>query len=155
MTKQSVVLIVVAMVLAGVYVTFFTDWFRKPQIQILAQIRPPRGGKSATPTGDTQVYPVSFAFDKKYAFTEIRVVSVDDEKTNKFPHAVWHMIADSNSVPVKTFGFGAPLKGMKPKVPKARPDPLAPEVPYRLYLEAGDARGQIDFKTHELVAPEQ
>jgi len=152
MTKQSIVLITVAVLLGAAYVAFFTDWFRKPQIQILAQIRPPRGMRTSTPA-DGAVYPVSFAFDKKYQFTEIRVVAVDDEKTNKFPHAVWHMISDSNSLPIKALVYGAPLKGMKPKVPKARPDPLAPEVAYRLYLEAGDFRGQAVFKTHELVTP--
>ena len=155
MTKQSIVLITVAVLLGAAYVAFFTDWFRKPRIQILAQIRPPRSSRSSSSPIDTAVYPVSFAFDKKYQFTEIKVVAVEDEKTNKFPHAVWHMISDSNSLPVKALVYGAPLRGMKPKVPKASPDSLIPEVAYRIYLDAGNAKGQQDFKTHELVAPGQ
>jgi hypothetical protein len=155
MTKKTVALIVVAFVLAGVYVAFFTDWFKKPQIQILPQIRPPsRSGKAPrVPVGDVPVYPVTFAFDRKYQFTEIRVVAVDDEKTNKFPHAVWHMISDSNSVPVKAVVYGAPLSGMKPKVPKTPPEPLQPDVPYMLYVQAGRAEGKAKFQTHELVRP--
>ena len=94
MSKQTVALIAVAMMLAAVYVVFFTDWFRQSQIQILPQIRPPQRGAKAVPEGDTPTYPVTFAFDKKYQFTEIRVVAAEDEKTNKYPHAVWHMISD-------------------------------------------------------------
>ena len=154
MTKQSIVLITVAVLLAGVYVAFFTDWFAKPQIQILPQIRPPlRGSRNVVPQGDVAVYPVTFAFDKKYQFTEIRVVAADDEKTNKYPHAVWHMISDSNSIPLKAIQYGAPLRGMKPKVPRSPPEPLQPEVEYRLHLTAGKAQGSKTFVTHELVKP--
>jgi len=156
MTKKTVVLIAFAVVLAGVYVAFFTDWFNKPKIQILPQIRPPQRGARAArqPVGDTPVYPVTFAFDRKYRFTEIRVVAADDEKTNKFPHAVWHMISDSNSVPIKALQYGAPLTGMKPKVPKAPPEALLPDVPYILYVQATDkAEGKTKFQTHELVSP--
>ncbi len=152
MTKKSIVLIAVAAVLAAVYVAFFTDWFRHPQIQILPQIRPPQRNIKTAP-GDVAVYPVTFAFDKKYQFTEIKVVALDDEKTNKFPHAVWHMISDSNSVPVKALVYGVSLRGMKPKVPRAQPEALVPDVKYHLYLQAGEAKGDVEFRTHELVKP--
>lgn len=154
MTKKSIVLIVLAVVLAGVYVAFFTDWFVKPQIQILPQIRPPTRGSRVAP-GDVATYPVTFAFDRKYQFTEIKVVSADDEKTNKYPHAVWHMISDSNSIPVKALLYGSSLRGMKPKVPRAAPDQLEPGVPYKLYLTAGKAKGEVKFQTHEIVKPAQ
>lgn len=152
MTKKTIVLIGVAVLLGALYVINFTAWFRKPEIRILPQIRPPRA-RAKLPVGDTAVYPVTFAFDKKYAFTEIRVVAEADEKTNKFPHAVWHLISDSNSLPVKALSYGAPLNGMKPKVPRARPDALEPEVPYILYVQAGAATGKTKFQTHELVQP--
>jgi hypothetical protein len=154
MTNKSMVLIAVAVLLGGVYVWKFTDWFRHPQIQILPQIRPPqRTKRPVTPGTEPQVYPVTFAFDKKYQFTEVRVVSLDDEKTNKYPHAVWHLISDSNSIPTKALVYGAPLRGMKPKVPRAEPDALEAEVTYRIYLTAGDAKGVKEFKTHEMVKP--
>ncbi|HTD65412.1 MAG TPA: hypothetical protein VK846_02640 [Candidatus Limnocylindria bacterium] len=153
MTKQSLVLIAVAVVLAAVYAVAFTDWFEKPRIQILPQIRPPLRG-SRVPVGDVPVYPVTFAFDKKYQFTEIKVVAVDDEKTNKFPHAVWHMISDSNSAPTKAVVYGGRLSGMKPHIPRAMPEPLQPDVSYHLYLSAGKAKGDVKFQTHELVKPQ-
>lgn len=149
MRKNTVVLIVVLAVMAGCYVYFFTDWFEKPTIQILAQIRPMRNVRP-TP-GVPTTYPVSFAFDRKLNITEVRVVAVDDEKTNKYPHSFWHMISDSNSVPTKAIVYGQPLRGMKPKVPRARPDPLEPDIRYRLYISAGKAKGQIDFKTVEVA----
>jgi hypothetical protein len=154
MTKKSIVLISLAVVLAAVYVAFFTDWFHHPQIQILPQIRPPQRG-ARVPQGDTAVYPVTFAFDKKYRFTEIRVVALDDEKTNKYPHAVWHLFSDSNSIPTKALPYGVRLPGMKPKVPRAEPEPLQPDIVYHLYASAGEARGDKTFKTHELVRPGQ
>ena len=41
-----------------------------------------------------------------------------------------------------------PIPGMKPAVPKTRPEPLQPNVPYRLIIEAeGGYIGQVDFKT--------
>lgn len=152
MTKQSIALIAVAVVLAAIYAVVFLDWFKTPRIQILPQIRPPLRG-SRTPVGDIPVYPVTFAFDKKYQFTEIKVVAVDDEKTNKFPHAVWHMISDSNSVPLKALVYGSKLAGMKPNIPRAQAEPLQPDVSYHLYLSAGNAKGDVKFQTHELVKP--
>jgi hypothetical protein len=157
MTKKTLVLISVAVILGAVYVINFTSLFQKAEINILPQIRPPRA-KARVPAGDTAVYPVTFAFDKKYAFTEIRVVAEADEKTNKFPHAVWHLISDSNSVPIKAVSYGAPLAGMKPKIPKKRAEALEPEVPYILYVEARNpggktAFGKTRFQTHELVQP--
>ena len=150
MTKKSIVLITLAVVLAGVYVAFFTDWFVKPVIQILPQIRPPQRNVKI-PVGDTPVYPVTFAFDRPYRFTEVSVVAADDEKTNKYPHELWHLIADSNSIPTKAVVYGATLRGMKPKIPKAQPEALEPDVPYVLHVKAGNSVGKVSFKTHELV----
>ena len=147
MRKNTIVLVVVLIVLAACYLRFFTDWFLPPTIQVLAQIRPVR---SVRPTpGVAATYPVSFAFDRKLQITEIRVVAVEDEKTNKYPHYVWHMISDSNSVPTKAMIYGQPLRGLKPKVPRARPEPLEAEVKYRFYVTAGKYTGRIDFKTIE------
>ncbi|MBI5386875.1 MAG: hypothetical protein HZA90_19555 [Verrucomicrobia bacterium] len=151
MRKNTIVLITVLLLLAGCYGYFFTDWFQSPTIQILAQVRPSRNVRP-TP-GMPTTYPVSFAFDRKLRLTEIRVVNLDDEKTNKYPHAYWHLISDSNSMPTKAIVYGQPLRGLKPKVPRARPEPLEPDVKYRLYVSAGKNKGQIDFKTIEAAEP--
>lgn len=150
MTKNTIVLIVVLAVMAGAYAYWFTDWFQPATIQILAQVRPSRSVPAGAP-GYVATYPVSFAFDRKLQLTELKVVGADDEATNKFPHAVWHMISDSNSAPVKAVIYGQPLRGMKPKIPRARPEPLKPGVKYRLYATAGKYKGQVDFKTVEVA----
>ena len=60
---------------------------------------------------------------------------------------------DSNSVPTKALIYGQPLRGMKPKIPKTRPEPLQPDVKYRIYVAAGKYQGKIDFKTVEAADP--
>jgi hypothetical protein len=37
------------------------------------------------------------------------------------------------------------IRGMKPLVAKIRPEPLATNVTYRLFLTAGTVKGQHDF----------
>ena len=152
MSKNSLVLVFVALVLGACYIYFFTDWLSTPNIQILAQIRPSRAAQAVRGEGPA-VYPVSFAFNQKYALTEVKVISVEEAKTNKYPHPVWHLISDSNSIPTKSLVYGVPVRGMKSKVPKARPEPLQPKVKYRLLVQAGDSKGQVDFQTHEAVKP--
>jgi hypothetical protein len=41
---------------------------------------------------------------------------------------------------------------MKPKIPRARPEPLEPDVVYHIYVTAGDARGSKKFKPRESLA---
>ncbi len=154
MTKSTVVLISVLVVLAGLYVYFWTDLFQSESIQILAQVRPSRAVQPGAP-GQTVTYPVSFAFDRKLRLTEVRVVNTEDEATNKFPHALWHLIADSNSVPTKAIIYGQPLRGLKPKVPHALPERLQPDLTYRLYVMAGKLKGKIDFKTVDVAGSGQ
>lgn len=154
MTKTGIFLIVVALGLGASYLYWFTDLFIPPTIHIQALVRPTR----VDPTirfDDTSVSPVSFAFNKKFSLTEVLVVVASEAKTTKFPHPLWHLISDSNSVPVKSLVYGQspPPKGLKPKIPKARPDPLSPEVVYTLIVKADNYVGQIDFKTKEPVKP--
>ena len=152
MTKSTIFLIVVLIAMAGAYTYWFTDWFRPGTIQILAQVRPSRATEPGPP-GIVKTYPVSFAFDRDVRLTEIKVVSADEEKTNKYPHVLWHQISDSNSLPVRAIYYGQWLRGMKSAVPHARPDMLQPDVKYRLYIIAGRLTGKRDFST--VAVPEQ
>jgi hypothetical protein len=124
------------------------DFFRRPIINITPSIRPGQVSRL-----NPDVYPVSFMLDGKYRLTTLKVITLADAKTNKYPRPIWHMISDSASSPTKIIIYGAPIKGMKPSIPKARPEPLQPDTPYRLILEAGKQRGQVDFKTVEVVQP--
>lgn len=152
MTKRSLFLIGLAVALAGAYVIFFTNWFNPPRVEMIAQIRPLRGARAAT--GDTVVDPVSFAFPDKYRLKSIRVVPAEEEKTSKYPRELWHLISDSNSMPTKVLIYGQTPKGMKPKIPRARPEPLEPDVKYHIYVETDDgAKGDKFFQTREAVKP--
>jgi len=152
MTRNSYVLLALAALLGAAYVYFFTDLFTRESIQIIPQIRP---GRASNPkrSGDAPiVYPVSFSFDGKYKLTSVKVVSADDMKTNKYANPVWYLVSESNSAPVKAIVYGYPIKGMKPAVPQMRPEPLQPNVPYVLFIEAGKIKGQTNFFTKEVVA---
>jgi len=147
MTKRTIFSIVLLLGFLGAYF-YMNDFFRTAPIEITPSIRP--GSVSRL---NPDVYPVSFMLDGKYRLTSVKVISVADAVTNKYPRPIWHMISDSASSQTKIIVYGAPIKGMKPSVPKARPEPLQPNVPYRLLVEAGKRKGQVDFKTIEAVPP--
>jgi|SRR5437588_7747553 len=151
MTKNGIALTFVLVILTAVYICYFTDWFSKESIQIIPQIRPGRPSAIARPDGSRAVSPVSFAFDGKYRLTSIKVVAADDYATNKYANPLWHLISDSNSVPTKALLYGQVIKGMKPAVPKARPDPLQPGISYIMMVEAGKIRAQTNFHTVEAL----
>jgi len=154
MTKNTIFLSVLAVILAVIYVFNFTDWFRRETIQIIPTIRPGRPSAIPRDPGTAPVCPVSFAFDGKYRLTAIKVVVAEDLKTNKFPNPLWHMISEQGSAPQKSILYGAPIRDMKSAVPRARPQPLQPDVQYVLMIEAGKVKGQTNFYTRELVLPQ-
>lgn len=151
MSKNLIVLGSLLVVLLGAYVYFFTDWFNKPTIQIIATIRPTRASAIPRDADTPPVYPVSFSFDGKFGFTEIKVVEAAAYANNKFAPPLWHMISDSNSIPTKNFLYGQPIRGMKPAVPRARPEPLKPNEDYLLIVEAGNLKSSTNF--HTAAAP--
>lgn len=151
MTKNGTVLSVIAVILGACYAYFFTDWFRKDTIQIIPTIRPGRASAIPRDPDLEPVHPVSFMLDGKYALTTVKVVVAADYATNKYAQPLWHLISDSNSVPTKAIVYGYPLKGMKPAVPRARPEPLLEKVEYTLLLEAGKIRAQTNFHTTKAI----
>ena len=155
MNKNTTVLVVLAVILGAFYVYYFTDWFQKETIQVIPTIRP-SGRRIDIPRskGDPAVYPVSFAFSGKYQFTSVKVVAADDLRTNKYPVALWDLISDSHSTPTKSLVYGMAPRGMKPAIPRARAQPLMPDVEYVLLLEAGKIKAQTNFHTREIVTPE-
>ena len=154
MTKNMIFLSVLAVILAAMYVFYFTDWFLRETIQIIPTIRPGRPSSIPREPGTAPVCPVSFAFDGKYRLTAVKVVVAEDLKTNKFPNPLWHMISEKGSSPLKFLLYGQPIRDMKPAVPRARPQPLQPDVQYELMIEAGKIKGQTNFYARELVLPQ-
>src|SRR2546426_4932930 len=147
MTKNGIALTVVFVILAVVYVCYFTDWFSKETIQIIPQIRPGRASNIPRSPGAPAVSQVSLAMDGKYRLTRVKVVSAEDYATNKYANPLWHLISDSNSIPTKAIVYGLAIKGMKPATPRSRPEPLLPGVPYIMMVEAGKIRAPTNFYT--------
>ena len=146
MTKRNLFSLALLLALGGVYV-YMNDFFSTPTIQITPSIRPGRTSKH-----NPDVYPVTFMLDGKYKLTTVRVVTVADAQTNSHPRPIWHLFSDTASPATKIIIYGAPIRGMKPGIPRARPEPLQANVPYRLLLEADDgSKGFVDFKTVEAV----
>jgi len=154
MTKKQLVLLLAALVVFIAYAVFFTDWFASENIQIVHTLRPytaPRRGRTRNAEPPPVGNAVSFALDRKCKLTEVKVIPVADLATNKYAHPIWHLVSESNSVPVKGFVYGMWIQGMHPAVPNAQPDPLEPNVPYRLFVKTHDLNGEHEFKTTERV----
>jgi hypothetical protein len=135
--------------LGGISLYLNRDWFAKDTIQIYHRSRPARASlvrrKRTDPTANPAVNPIIFGFSAKLKLTDVKVIPVSDIQTNKYPHPIWHLISDSNSVPTKDFSYGDSIRGMRPAIKGAIPDPLEPGVSYRLLVEADDFKATHDF----------
>jgi hypothetical protein len=147
MTKKNWLLILALMVLAVVYAVYFTDWFKPKIIHISHVSRDVRQRAGRAPRGTASTIPITFSFDKQIQPTEIIVVPLADWKTNKNVVPLWHLVADTNAATIKFFMYGQRLRGLKPSIPGSRPEPLQPDVTYRLFVTAGSAKGEHDFET--------
>ncbi len=150
MTMKQWMLVAVAVVLGGISLYLNKDWFARDDIQIYDRSRPARASffrrkRVDNVEGGDAVNPIIFGFDRKLKLTSLKVVPDSDIETNKYPHPIWDLISDSNSVPIKAFAYGMPIPGMRPSVPGATADPLEPGVKYRLLIEAGAAKAKHDF----------
>jgi len=139
--------IALAVALGGLSLYLNKDWFAKDLIQITHRSRPVRAGflSRKRPAADAAVNPIVFGFNHKLKLKSIQVIPVSEIETNKYPHPIWHLISDSNSVPTKTFVYAQPIRGMRPDVAGATADPLEPGTKYRLLVEANSFKGEHDF----------
>jgi hypothetical protein len=144
MTKKNWLMMIVLIGLAGTYIFYFTDWF-KPKIIHITSINARTSRIIQANAGSTTV-PVIFKLGRPYKLTEIKVIDLGEWQTNKNCLPLWHLIAGSNSVPIKFFTYGQRIRGLKSEVPGAHAEPLQPDVTYRLFVIAGSAKGQHDFE---------
>src|SRR5262245_16059378 len=147
MRKKKLLVAAAFMILVGLYAYVYSDWFRPDEMQIYDRIssgqpmrRTTRTNQMANATG------VAFVFDRHYELTDVKVVAVAELATNKYARALWHLVSDSNSIPVKSFNYGERIRGMRPAVKRARAESLESDVPYRLLVEAKGRKGQHDFR---------
>lgn len=146
MTKKNWMLAGLAIVLAAVYVVYFTDWFRPKTMQIYHTIRvlPARNTVRGKPVPATPQ--LLFGLSRQFALTEITVFPLSALATNHNPMPVWHVVSESNSIPLKSFAYGQNIRGLKPFVAGIKPQPLESNVVYRMIVEAGVVKGQHDFE---------
>jgi hypothetical protein len=140
-------LLAFAILLGGFSLYLNKDWFAKDNIQISHRSRPARGpwfrrGKRAD---DSPINPIVFLFDRRVSLKSIKVVPLSDIETNKYPQPVWHLVSDSNSVPLKDLTYGIHVPGMRPAVKGIEAKPLEPGIQYRLFVEAGTMKAEHDF----------
>jgi hypothetical protein len=143
--RKNILLLTFIALLAGAYVVFLTDWFRPQTIHISYTSRPARSATRPGLRGRLAAAPLAFSFGGAYQFTEIKVVPLAAFQTNSLALPLWHLVSSSNSEPANHFFYGQRIKGMKPAVAGAQPQPLEPGVTYRLLVQAGSTRGQRDF----------
>lgn len=142
MTKKNLCLIGIAVLLAAVYVAFFTEWFKPQTVKIFHTSRNLRVRNAQTGAQPGLI----FGINRQLKLTDIKVVPLTALQTNQNNLPVWHLVSDSNSVPVKSFFYGQFIRGLKPAVPGSRPQALETNVTYRLIVEAGKVRGEHDFE---------
>lgn len=147
MTSKPWKLIALGVLLGGFSLYLNRDWFGGEDIQIHHRSRPARGGsiRRNRASADTDTDPIFFAFDRKLRLTSLKVIPVSEIETNKYPHPICHLVSKSNSVPIAEWSYGMPIPGMGPAVPSATPEPLEPDVQYRLIIEAGKIKVEHDF----------
>ena len=145
MTKKNCFFIAVLIALAGIYVFYFTDWFQPKIIHISYTTRSTRV-RARRGAAHPREIPIRFGLGRPYRLTEVKVIPAAEWQTNSSALPVWHLVSDSNSVPVNQFFYGERIRGMKPKIPGTRAEPLQSGVAYRLFLQAGSATGERDFE---------
>jgi hypothetical protein len=130
--------------LAGVYAIYFTHWLKPQAIKIYHVTRP--SGYAMQTRRDGPAPPITFNLQGDYNLTEIKAVPLAAWQADPNTQPVWHLVSDSGTERVNSFVYGQPIRGLKPAVPGAQPQPLHPDVVYRLFVSAGRFRGQHDFK---------
>ncbi|MDB6019638.1 MAG: hypothetical protein JWR19_4127 [Pedosphaera sp.] len=157
MNKKNILLILGGMAVVVIYFYLYRDSFTKKPIPVYATMRPRIGRRGPAPAANNQTPPemMVFGLGSDYKLTEIQVVTLSDALTNKYPHAIWHLISESNSVPTADFAYGMGIRGMHPANKGARPEPLLPLTGYRILVQAGKAKGAHDFTTPAEEGPAQ
>jgi len=135
-------MVALLVVLAAVYVVYFTDWFKPKTLHLSHAVRDLHRG----PARPGAMPSLKFGIDRKIGLTDVRVVVGGDPSTNRNAVTVWHLVSDSNSIPMKTFFYGQYIPGMHPEIKGTRPQDLATNVPYLLMVRAGKYTGEHEFE---------
>ncbi|MCX6884782.1 MAG: hypothetical protein NTX27_07040 [Verrucomicrobia bacterium] len=146
MTRKNWMMVAVALLLGGLSLYLNRDYFSKDTIQIYHRSRPARAGFGRRQPADSNVNPLTLGFNRAVRLKSLKVIPVAALETNKYAHPVWHLVSESNSIPIKDFLYGMRIQGMHPAIANSRPDPLEPGVKYRLLVESSQFKGEYDFE---------
>jgi len=140
--NKRLALVSVLLVLIATYVVFFSDFWKKQEIRIECTNLRFRSDKA--PAGAK-----AFLLEHPCRIKSIMVARADDAATNKYPHALWHLVAP-RPVRLDTFYYGEPIRGMAPSIPESKPEPLDPGEKYRLVVEtSAHELGVVVFETSQ------
>jgi hypothetical protein len=150
MTKKAIALLLVAAGLAGGYAWFGASWLRPSPIRIMYSTRPNPELRHAP-----GVAPVVFGLDQDYRLTSLKVIRLADLQAGAATSPLWHLVRDpdprNQPASLGSLIYGQRVPGLRPAPGLDPPaQPLEPNQAYRLLLEAGRARGQIDFQVPAL-----
>ena len=149
MSRKEWTLIALVLVLGAVWAVYFSGWFAPHVIRVEHSVRAVRdayaGGRRIAAGATQSLGNVTFALQKQFKLTSLKLVIAADSRTNSSPHALWHLLAGSGSQPVEGFAYGLPVRGMTSFFPGREPEPVEPGVEYRLLIEAGSWKGEHDF----------
>jgi hypothetical protein len=168
MTKKQLLLILTCLIIAGAFIYTTSGWFGPKPLLVAIRFQTPRvmsagtttrliralAGRRTNPAPPTSNATVFFNLDHAVRITSIKVFPVSELQTNAVrPHPVWHLVQGTNSVAIRGFGYAEnpAVLGLRPAVEGIDPDPLAPGVKYRMFLEAGRSRAEFDFTVPPLT----
>ncbi len=154
-SRKELCLVAFVIILLGVYVVYFTDWFKTVPIHIEHSVRPyvsSRRMPGAAADGEQLAYSITFALGQDYQLTSVKVVSAAAFAADPNARALWHLVGDSKSAPTSGFAYGQPIAGMKSFVAGSVAQPLAAGTPYHVIVQAGRLKGEHDFTISSAAA---
>jgi hypothetical protein len=143
MPKKNLLPVIFLVALVAVYVIYFTDWFKPHRIHIFHTVREVRYRQAAGQPERSLIFGVD---PRDIRLTEIKVVPLLDFEKNPQTLPVWHLVSDSNSVPVRQIVYGQRIRGMRPVVGGEQAGELDTNLDYRIFITAGRNTGQHDFR---------
>jgi len=146
MSKPKVIFTLLLIIGLGALSLYLNrDWFATKTIQITHRVSPWLDVRRPGARGRNLGQPVAFTLSGYLRLTSVNVVLAADLATNKYAHPIWSLVTDSNSMPTASFVYGGGIRGMRPEVKGAQPDPLVPGVTYCLRIATRDQAARHDF----------
>jgi len=151
MSKKQLGLILLAVVIGGLWLYLYSDWFMRQRIQIHTRLLPPTLARlqkrlPASVLGKTPgAAPMMFEWDRMLKLTDVEVIPLSALQTNQYASDVWHLVSDSNSPPTRGLIYGESVPGMRPATKGLEPESLVEGEKYRFVIRSGKLKAEHDF----------